>query len=67
MRLTNILLFVIAVLLAVNVGRVSSVRAASIKVRLQAFSKGSADVDGEIVGFSCVREGGFTQCFIASR
>jgi hypothetical protein len=68
MRLTNILLFMIAVFLAVNVARVSSVRAASTAVRVQTILKsGSVDVDGEVVGFSCVNKGGYTECSIASR
>jgi hypothetical protein len=68
MRLTNVLLLVITVLLAVNVARVTSVRAASTKVRVQTVSKsGSVDVDGEVVGFSCVNKGAYTECSIASR
>jgi hypothetical protein len=68
MRITNILLFMIAALLAVNLLRVPSVRAASTKVRVQIVPKsGSLDVDGEIVGFSCVNKGAYTECSVASR
>jgi|GEM_PF-5569059 len=64
---TPILLFVIAVLLALNLYRVSSVRAAT-RIRVQTISKaGSIDVDGEVVGFSCVNKGAYTECSIASR
>ena len=42
-------------------------RAAS-KVRVQEIDgKGSVDVDGDVVGFSCVNKGAFTQCSVASR
>ena len=68
MRLTNILLLVVLVLLAVNVIRVPAVRAASARVRVQVVPKsGSVEVDGDVVGFSCVNKGAYTECSIASR
>jgi hypothetical protein len=68
MRLTNLLLFAIAVLLSLNAFRVSTVHAASTKVRVQVVPKsGSIDVDGDVVGFSCVNKGAYTECSIASR
>jgi len=68
MRLTNMLLFVIAALLAFDVARVSSVHAAPTRVRVQTISKsGSVDLDGKVVGSSCVNKGAYTECSIASR
>lgn len=65
---TNILLLLVAVLLAINLLRVTSVRAASSKVRVQIVSRsGTVEVDGEVVGFSCVNKGAYTECSIASR
>jgi hypothetical protein len=68
MRLTNMLLFAIAVLLGINVLRVSTVHAASTRVRVQTVPKsGSVEVDGDVVGFSCVNKGAYTECSVASR
>ena len=68
MRLTNLLLFAIAVLLGLNVMRVSTVHAASARVRVQIVPKsGSVEVDGDVVGFSCINKGAYTECSVASR
>ena len=68
MRLANMLLFVVATLLAVNIIRVSAVHAASGKVRVQVVPKsGVVEVDGDVVGFSCVNKGAYTECSVASR
>jgi hypothetical protein len=68
MRLTNIVLLVIAALLAANLLRIPAVRAASTKIHVQVVPKsGSVDIDGEVVGFSCVNKGAYTECSVASR
>lgn len=60
MRLTNIVLLVIAALLAANLIRIPAVRAASTIVRVQVVPKsGFVDVDGDVVGFSCVNKGAY--------
>jgi hypothetical protein len=67
--LTNVLLFTIAMLLVadlcVSVRR--GARAASM-VRVQTVSKpGAVDITGDVVGFSCVNKGAYTECSIASK
>ncbi len=68
-HLTNLLLLLIAVLLALNfMVSAPRVKAASGRVRVQTVSKaGTVEVDGEVVGFSCVNKGAYTECSIASR
>lgn len=68
-HLTNLLLLLIAVLLALNFfSSPSRVGAASGRVRVVAVDKSkSVDVDGEVVGFSCVNKGAYTECSIAVR
>ena len=67
-RITNTFLLAIALLLGLNLLRGPAVRAASGKVRIQAVSKpGVVELDGDVVGFSCVNKGAYTECSIASR
>ena len=68
MRLTNSLLTMIVILLAVNILRIPTVRAASAKMRVQTVPKsGVLEIDGDVVGFSCVNKGAYTECSVASR
>jgi hypothetical protein len=71
LSLTNALLLVIAVLLAVNaLVHVSRVRAASPRIQVQKITvrkTGTVDVNGEVVGFSCAYMEGDLDCAIASR
>jgi hypothetical protein len=67
-HLTNVLLLVVALLLAANLIRPSGIHAASTRVRVQTIPKaGTVDVDGEVVGFSCVNKGAYTECSVAIR
>jgi hypothetical protein len=65
---SNALLCIVAVLLAMNLLRSTPVRAASSRVVIQQIeNKGTVEVTGDVVGFSCVNKGAYTQCSIASR
>ncbi len=66
---TNVLLLGVALLLVVNaLVFTAHVRAASGVVHVQVVQgKGTVNVDGDVVGFSCVNKGAYTECSIASR
>ncbi len=67
---TDFLLFIVAMSLVMNllVPTTGRVRAASSKLQIQMISKsGVINVDGEVIGFSCVNKGAYTECAIASR
>ena len=67
-KLTNPLLALVAILLVLNLWQsVPTVRAASSKVTIQKTDKNSIEVIGDVVGFSCVNKGAYTECSIASR